>query len=119
MLFLLAALIVVGCGSGEPHAPATGVDLETPVTRLSGWDALVANLNLPYNGDQALANWVEVFREGLDIARKSRDSSARGQTEANWWNEAHRSLEAIVGAEKVETVIAWLEGLYGNRGGRS
>lgn len=115
-LLAALALLVAGCGS-EPPAPDTGVDLTTPVVELAGWADLITGLSLPSGRDDALASWVVTFREGLDISRRIRDSGDRTRAEADWWAEARTSLVAIVGAANVDAVVAWLETLYGDRGG--
>lgn len=95
----LGALAAIACNSGRSEVPPTGVDLTTPVEELPEWNALLSDLTLPYNRDQALANFVETFRGGLDISRRIADPDERLAAEIEWWSEAERSLEAIVGPD--------------------
>lgn len=111
VLSLLSLLALGGCS--EPSRPPSGVDLATPVRGLAGWDALVADLGLTDPQEDTFADWVEVFRSGLDASRRADDPVA---SEQNWWTEAERSLAVIVGDANVPAALAWLEARFERRG---
>ena len=117
--FLLAlAISVAAAGCGGPQGPPdTGVDLTTPVRSLPGWDALAADLGLTGPQLDSLADWVDVFREGLDISRRHDTEAERRASEHDWWTESERSLAALVGEANVARVITWLEMVFGRRDG--
>ncbi|MDQ3274342.1 MAG: hypothetical protein M3Q39_04750 [Actinomycetota bacterium] len=91
----------------------------TPVDELGGWVDMLDELVLPENRDRALADFVRVFRDGLDISRMVAEPEARVQSEVDWWNQAALSLEAIVGPDQVGIVLRWLETVFGRRDGMS
>ncbi len=113
---LLTATAAVACE--EPRVE-TGVDLNTPVAQLPGWSGLLERLELSHGRDEALARWVDVFREGLDITRRVSDPDECLRSEHRWWSEASRSLDAIVGPSDVPVVVDWLVSRFGQRGGES
>jgi len=112
-LLLFACVLTPACGD---ESPSRGVDLETPVTGLAGWDSMVADLELPPERQAVLARWVETFRTGLDITRQETDRETSLEYEDRWWLDAERSLGALVGEEAVTHVISWLEAQFGRRG---
>jgi hypothetical protein len=112
------AVLVEGCSEGSTieGRPSTDVDLDQPVSDLEGWDALLADLDATDGQATLLANWIAVFREGLDLARRADARTEHSSQEASWWQEARRSLGVIVGPDLAPQVETWLRARFEREG---
>lgn len=106
----LAVLLLIGCG--EPTPVETGIDLETPIRDLPGWEDVKREIGEPLESTR-LETYLEFFREALDSTRRDPDPVQRQMGEDGWWDAAEQSLTSMVGAENAQVVLRWMESTWG------
>ncbi len=95
------------------------MDTTTPVRSLAGFTDLATTLALTPPMTDTFADWVEVFRTGLDTSRRAATEMERVSGEHDWWMQAEHTLTSWYGATGAAEVIAWLEARFGRRDGAS